>query len=150
MNRIFLANLQRFYVFECGAVQLYQSLAKHTTDVELRKFLLKFSDIEQTHVDFWENTLKQFGQKPIQTMGYSNAILNQIAGHGIGFLHVPTMLLVGYYIETIAMRDYGYFIKRYQQHYPDLASDMWDLKAEEELHGLWLREKSEEILGHKV
>lgn len=149
-HKLMYANFQRFFAFENGAVKIYDTLALHVEDPELADYLIKFRDIESKHVRFWDETLRQFGWKPTYKMGNFLANAAKVSSHGIGLLPTPAILQIAFYLENLAIVDYQYFSQQYQEEYPDLAKEIWDLKTDEELHGLWLKEKAEELTKTKV
>ncbi len=48
--------------------------------------------------------------------------------------------------NKLSFMDYGYFSEKYKLKDLDLAKSIWNLKTDEELHGLWLREKVKSIM----
>ena len=144
-EKILIANLQRFFFLEKAAVQIYEAVAQHTDNQEIHDFLVKFRDIEKKHADTIDRVIHQFGVKPARRLGTVSAFTSKFAGHSLGMLKENQMLHIVYYTETLAIWDYSGFCQKYEKKYPDLVHTIWQLRSDEELHGVWLREKASEL-----
>lgn len=146
-NPLLFFHMNRFLAFERGAVRIYESFAKAIKDEEIKKYMEKFADIEYTHVQFWEKEIIKRGGKPTTKIADIAVFGTSLISTGVSKTGLLNMLRLGYYSEEIAVRDYSYFVTLWRKKYPQLADKIWQIASDEELHGIWQKEKLYELLG---
>jgi bacterioferritin len=147
-NDQLLKALNFFLVLETQQVELYGSQSKSTEDYNLAKFLNRFKEIEQDHVNNIAKLIKKFGGTPSPAYKMAGVILGEgvkIAGSAFAsYTKVENMLRVNLIGEKIAIRDYKRLINKVQD--PHVQDILWRHMIDEELHMKWMDARIKEMI----
>ncbi|MGF7185658.1 rubrerythrin [Desulfitispora alkaliphila] len=148
MNRKQILNsLNWFLLLEKQQVELYGSQSKSTDDPYLRRYLDRFAEIEQEHVNTITKIIKSFDSKPKPYVEYSGFFLGEfvrLGGQAIaGHTDVKNYLRINMLGERMAIRDYKKFIRSVND--PTIKDALWKHLIDEELHLQWMQHRVREL-----
>lgn len=142
-----ILKLKEFYFLEVYQVDLYSSESKTVSDIHLKRSFERKAEIEQLHVDYFSQKIKEWGGNVSQFSTSSFAAAGFLSGKAVHIMGIEDMYKYGIFTENTAIEMYKRFIAETGQvpELEELTRQLWYFMVDEEHHQYWFKEQLSQL-----
>lgn len=142
--------LKEFYVLEVFQLTLYKSQMDAIENEYVKHVYERIIELERHHIDFYKETLHQYGENTPVVPGNLTALAGNILGGVIlDLTTAENRYKLGIAVENKAIEMYRDFIIMVSKEDPDLCKRLWHNMIDEELHLLWFKDNLKHIASQE-
>ncbi|MFW6287548.1 MAG: hypothetical protein ACOC2J_02235 [bacterium] len=142
-----LLHLNWLYTLELAQVDFYLTQAERSEDEYISHMLLHLVDKEIVHAKRIKKHIKILDGVPTK-IGSSLSKISGFLSEFTTYFGTVNMFLLNYNLETLALHDYTYFIKKIDVHTrerKELVEDLFQNLMDEDLHRNWFISRREAL-----